>query len=63
MAALLTGQIVAGAALGIAAQVLLAVGVIRYVMPFFGMELLGIARDVAAFNLPMRTWQLFGHLL
>jgi hypothetical protein len=32
----------------------------RYVMPFFGPELLDMARDVAAFNLPARVGQLFG---
>jgi hypothetical protein len=31
-----------------------------YVMPFFGLELLDMARDVAAFNLPARVGQLFG---
>jgi hypothetical protein len=40
--------------------VLLAVGIIGYVMPFFGFELLDMARDVAAFNLPARAGQLFG---
>jgi hypothetical protein len=55
-----TAQIAAGAALGIAAQVLLVVVVIGYVMPFFGLELLDMARDVAAFNLPARVAQLFG---
>jgi hypothetical protein len=34
--------------------------IIGYVMPFFGLELLGVARDVAAFNLPARVGQLFG---
>ena len=34
--------------------------IIGYVMPFFGLELLGLARDVAAFNLPARVGQLFG---
>jgi hypothetical protein len=29
-------------------------------MPFFGLELLDVARDVAAFNLPARVGQLFG---
>ena len=62
IAAFLTVQGATGAVLGIAAQALLAVVIIGYIMPFFGLELLGIARDVAAFNLPMRTWQLFGHL-
>jgi hypothetical protein len=31
-----------------------------YVMPFFGLELLDMARDVAALNLPARVGQLFG---
>jgi hypothetical protein len=29
-------------------------------LPFFGVELLDMARDVAAFNLPARVGQLFG---
>jgi hypothetical protein len=29
-------------------------------MPFFGLELLDIARKVAVFNLPARVGQLFG---
>jgi hypothetical protein len=29
-------------------------------MPFFGLELLGMARDVVAFNLPARVGHLFG---
>jgi hypothetical protein len=59
-AAVLTTQVAAGAALGIAAQVALIVVIIGYVMPFFGLELLDMARDVAAFNLPARVGQLFG---
>jgi hypothetical protein len=34
--------------------------IIGYFMPFFGLELLGVAREVAAFNLPARAGQLFG---
>jgi hypothetical protein len=60
IATVLTVQVAAGAALGIAAQVFLVVGIIGYVMPFLGLELLDIARDVAAFNLPARVGQLFG---
>jgi hypothetical protein len=60
IAAVLTTQVAAGAALGMAAQVFLVVGIIGYVMPFFGLELLDMARDVAAFNLPARVGQLFG---
>jgi len=46
--------------LGIAAQILLIWVIIGYIMPFFGLELLDMARDVAAFNLPARVGQLFG---
>jgi hypothetical protein len=53
-------QVAAGVALGIAAQALLVIVIIGYVMPFFGLELLGMARDLAAFNLPARVGQLFG---
>jgi hypothetical protein len=60
IATVLTVQVAAGAALGIAAQVFLVVGIIGYVMPFLGLELLNIASDVAAFNLPARVGQLFG---
>jgi hypothetical protein len=56
----LTAQVAAGAALGIAAQAFLVVVIIGYVMPFFGLELLDTARDVAAFNLPARVGQIFG---
>jgi hypothetical protein len=62
IAVVLTTQVAAGAVLGIAAQAFLVVVLLGYVMPFFGLELLGMARDVAAFNLPIRTWQFFGHL-
>jgi hypothetical protein len=31
------------------------VGIIGYVMPSFGLELLDMARDVAAFNMPARV--------
>jgi hypothetical protein len=49
-----------GCGLGIAAQVFLVWVVIGHVMPFFGLELLGMAREVASFNLPARVGQLFG---
>ena len=61
IATVLTAQIAVGAVLGIVAQVLLAVGIIGYAMPFFGLELLDMARGVAAFDLPTRTWDLFAH--
>jgi hypothetical protein len=59
IATVLTAQ-VAAAALGIAAQAFLVIVLIGYVMPLFGLELLGMARDVATFNLPARMGQLFG---
>jgi hypothetical protein len=43
-----------GKALGIAAQVLLVAVIIGHVMPFLGLKLLGMARGVAALNLPAR---------
>ena len=57
---ILTAQVAAGAALGIAAQAFLVVVIIGYVMPLFGPELLGMAHEVAAFNLPARVRHLFG---
>ena len=60
IATVLTTQVAAGAALGIAAQVFLVWVNIGYFMPWFGADLLGMARDVAAFNLPSRVGQLFG---
>jgi hypothetical protein len=59
IALVLTLQIVVGAILGIAAQALLIVGVIAYVMPWLGLGLLDMARDIAAFNLPLRIGQFF----
>lgn len=55
----LTLQVGCGMILGVAAQALLALGLIGYVMPWLGLGLLGLARHVAAFDLPMRVWQLF----
>jgi hypothetical protein len=60
MALLITVQIFGGGFLGIAAQALLAIGIIGYIMPWLGLGLLDMARDVAAFNLPARVGQLFG---
>ncbi len=58
-ALVLTVQIFAGAFLGIAAQAFLAWGLIFHVMPWIGLDLLDMARAVAAFDLPMRVAQLF----
>jgi hypothetical protein len=63
IAAVLTFQAGAGAALGVAAQVIPVVVILGYVMPFFGLELLDMARDIAAFNLPARVGQLFGSVV
>ena len=60
IATVLTLQTVGGALLGIAAQAFLAVAVIGYIMPLFGLELLDMARDLAAFNVPARVGKLFG---
>jgi hypothetical protein len=58
IALVLTAQIFLGALLGIAAQALLAIGIIGYAMPWLGLRVLDIARDVADFNLPERVWVL-----
>jgi hypothetical protein len=55
LALVLTCQVFVGAFLGIAAQFVLAVGVIFYVLPWMGLELLDTARAVAEFDLPMRV--------
>ncbi len=55
LAIVLTLQTFFGAILGIAAEAFLAVGVIRYLMPFVGPDLLAQARAVAAFDLPARV--------
>ena len=54
----LTGQMFSGAFLGIAAQGLLAWGLVFHVMPALGLDLLDMARAVAVFDLPMRVAQL-----
>ena len=60
LALVLTLQVAGGVILGVAAQALLAVGLIAYVMPWLGLGLLDLCRDVAAFDLPMRVGRLFG---
>jgi hypothetical protein len=59
LALVLTSQIFLGAFLGIAAQYVLAIVVIFHVLPWFGLELLDTARDVAEFDLPIRVLRLF----
>jgi hypothetical protein len=55
LALVLTCQVFLGAFLGIAAQFVLAIGVIFYVLPWVGLELLDTARAVAEFDLPIRV--------
>ncbi|MGB8901037.1 MAG: hypothetical protein WCC90_18120 [Methylocella sp.] len=59
----LTLQMFAGAFLGIAAQGLLAWGLIFHVMPWIGLDLLDMARAVAKFDVPLRAYQLFAGIL
>jgi hypothetical protein len=59
LALVLTVQVFGGALLGIAAQGVLAIGVIFYVLPWMGLELLDTARAVAEFDLPMRALRLW----
>jgi hypothetical protein len=53
-------QVAAGAALGVAEGAFLIVVIIANIMPLFGLELLDMARDVAALNPPARVGHLFG---
>jgi hypothetical protein len=59
LALVLTCQVFAGAFLGIAAQAFLAIGVIFYLLPWLGFGLLDTAREVAAFDLPVRVLRLW----
>jgi hypothetical protein len=63
VAPVLALQTVGGAVLGLVVTLLTAWVVIFSVMPWFGFELLDMARDVAAFNLPLRAWQLVESIL
>jgi hypothetical protein len=54
LALVLTSQVFAGAFLGMAAQSVLAIGVISYALPWLGFGLLDTAREVATFDLPAR---------
>jgi hypothetical protein len=55
----LTGQMVLGAVLGVAAQAFLAWGLLFHVMPLVGLNLLDMARAVADFDVPARSCALF----
>ena len=59
IATLLAGQVVIGVALGIAAQAALVWVIFHYAMPLLGVELLNVARFVAALNLPSHVLDLF----
>src|SRR5262249_10493880 len=59
LALVLTCQVFAGAFLGIAAQAFLAIGVLFYILPWMGFELLDAAQAVADFDLPMRVLRLW----
>jgi hypothetical protein len=54
----LTLQIVAGVILGLSLQLLLALGVLVYIMPWLCFELLDMADGVAALDLPARLGQI-----
>jgi hypothetical protein len=58
IALVLTVQTFLGVVLGIAAQALLAIGIIGYALPWLGLHILDVARDIADFNLPERVWAL-----
>jgi hypothetical protein len=60
VALVLTLQVAGGVVLGIAAQAVLAIALIRYAMPWIGLGLLDMARAVAAFNIPEKIAALFG---
>jgi hypothetical protein len=59
LALVLTAQLFVGAFLGVAAQVLLFVVVIFHIMPWFGLGLLDMARDLAEFDLSGRVLSAF----
>jgi len=53
-------QTVGGVILGVIVQGLIFWAVIAYVMPWFGLGLLDMARDLVAFDLPAKAWRLLG---
>jgi len=56
-------QSVGGAILGLLAQFLLAYAVLVYVMPWLGLNLLDMARGLAALDLPVRLFRQLGMAL
>jgi len=59
-ALVLTGQMFAGAFLGIAAQAFLAWGLLYYLMPAVGLDLLWLCQQLAGWDLPGKFLQLTG---
>ena len=59
IATVLTLQVAVGVLFGIAAQAFLVVVVIGLVMPWVGLDLLGLARGVAVLDLPAQALQFF----
>jgi len=53
-------QTVGGVILGVVVQGLLFWAMIAYVMPWLGLNLLNMIRDILALNLPERAWRLIG---
>ena len=53
-------QTVGGVILGVIVQGLLFWAMIAYVMPWLGLNLLDMIRDILALNLPERAWRLIG---
>jgi hypothetical protein len=62
IALILTLQTTIGSILGIAAQVFLIMVVIGHILPWLGLGILDMARDVAAFNLPARIESFFASI-
>ncbi len=59
-ALVLTGQMFSGAALGIAAQALIAWGLLYQLMPAIGLDLLWLCRQLACLDLPGKFFHLTG---
>ena len=57
---ILESALAVGFFLGVVIQALQTAGMIGFAMPWLGLELLDVARDVATFNLPARMGQLLG---
>jgi len=58
IALVLTAQTFVGILLGVAAQAILAIDIIGYVLPWLGLHILNVARDITDFNLPEQAWTL-----